>query len=410
MKVKIYLDTGDFGASYNEALLLRLCARNKMDVVEDASDADMLLVSMCDPSDLPLLVKARSESSGQPVIMGGFEGYFGEPYLAWADGVNVGEGFEFFKHVGKGGDWRDLPCILTRDKNATASYEIDWKSLPVVRTGKRKAYYLAGRGCHNKCKFCATSWVQPYRLNHVAALKRVSEQAGKKGCKVTFICNDSRDIPRAKNVNAASVTIKDYLKNPKAYKAGMLHFGIEGWTEQERRDYGKPVKDADIARLLKATKDNNQRIELFMISGKVGWDLSVAREFAAKLPQDVNHLPTVHVKLSYFDPCPHTPLSKESPATEYADIEKVFRIFNARNKRFRVFPCRSLARSNWRTVLHRCSPEQALKLGKEPTDTNTAESRLEWIGNLRSDIAALAGKIEKEPCGRINVRCKNDNR
>ena len=407
MRVKLYINNGGFGAGYTEGVLHRLCRLNNIDLVDDAGQADILLVSMCDPSDLPLLIAARSDSNGQPVVMGGFESYFGVPYLAWADAVSVGEGFEFFRVLGCGGDWRNLSCVLTREKDATPSYLVDWSNLPVIKTGKRKAYYMAGRGCHNKCKFCATSWVQPYQVNNKRLLQKVSAQVNSKGCKVTFICNDSRDIPRSKAVNAASVTIRDYLKAPSVYKSGMLHFGVEGWTEQERKNYGKPITTESICELLECTKRQKQRVELFMIAGRSDWSLDVVREFVAQLPQDTYHLPTVHVKLTYYDPCPHTPLAQTEPATQYADIEKVFRIFNAHNKRFRVFPVRSLARSNWRTVLHRCTPEEAVLLGGEPTDTNTPQSRIAFLESLKTKgLDHLAGAIEFVPCSRIKTQYK----
>lgn len=405
MKVKLWTDPGNFGASYSEALLKKLCKTNNMDIVKN--NPEMHLVSMCDPADLPLLKAARTESKGEPVIMGGFEAFFGEPYLAWADGVSVGEGFEFFEHVGAGKDWRELKSVLTKNKDKVfPSYRVDWNKCPVVRTGKKKAYYLAGRGCHNKCKFCATSWVQPNKQQSYSRLKRVGEMVAKKKCKATFICNDSREIPRMKSVNAASVTVKDYLKNPVRYKSSMLHFGIEGWSEKERRGFSKPIKDADLIKLINATKRHKQRCELFFIVGRPGFSLDAVRKMADMLPTDTDHLPPIFVKVTYFDPCPHTPLAKTSPATEYVDIEKTFRIFNSRNKRFRVFPCRSLARSNWRTVLHRCSPEQAIRLGKEPSDTNKAGSRTRWMETLDKDLQKLGGGIDFEPCSKIKTRYK----
>ncbi|MCP4493418.1 MAG: hypothetical protein GY820_39840 [Gammaproteobacteria bacterium] len=405
MQAKIYLNDGGFGTTYTTGVLHKFCEMNGVAVTTDKSKADILLVSMCDPSDLALLKQARKDSSGQPVVMGGFEGYFATPYLAWADGANVGEGLEFFKALGSGADWRMLPCVLTRnDSEAHASYEIDWTQFPLVKTGKRKAYMLAARGCHNKCKFCATSWVQPHQMQPQERLVAIMQRA--KGLGVTMICNDARGLPKMKRLNGTSLTVKDYLASGSSVRAMIYRFGIEGWTEDQRREFGKPVTDEQIVQLIELTKQRKQRCELFFLVGQRANPLSDVRALAELIPQDTKHLPSIHVKMTYFDPCPHTPFHQSMPALHYIDTKKAFRILNARNKRFRVFPTRSVARSNWRTVLHRCTPEQAVRLGPEPRDTNTEDSREAWLKTLDCDLRELAGEISHTPCSEIKTRVR----
>ncbi len=409
MKASLKIDPGNFGASYTKSLLERLCRQSSVDLVDD-NTAEIFFVSICDPSDVHLLLDTFKIANGRIIIIRGFEAYFAVPYMAWADYAVVGEGFDFFDSLEKE-RWKSLPCVLSRQSEyAVANYNVKWEKLPLVKTGKKKMYYLAGRGCHNKCKFCATSWVQPVQQQSRERLLIAARQAQKEKCRITFICNDSRGMPIITGrTNAASVTIKDYLNNPKVYKSLMLHFGIEGWTESERKSYGKPITDDSIAHLFDITKKHKQRCELFTIVGRHGWSLDIVRDFAMKIPQDTNHLPPVFLKPTYFDPCPHTPLARECPATEYADIEKMFRILNSRNKRIRVFPTRSLARSNWRTVLHRCSPDQALQLGKEPTDINNPQSRDLFLMQLvKIKLDHLAHNIDFEPCLNVKTKCINN--
>ena len=391
-----------FGASYTDALLRRLCKLSGVDIV-DENIAEMFFISMCDPFDIRLLMNTRKIANGRPIVMGGFESYFATPLMAWADFAVIGEGFDFFNAIKSGQDWRTLPCILTREGTARASYNINWNEWPLIKTGPKKMYYLAGRGCHNKCRFCAVSWAQPYTQQSITNLKMAMRQAQKAKCGLTFISNSSRGIPRFKGINSASVTIRDYLNNPKEYKSLMLRFGIEGWTELERRAYGKPISDDDIAHLFSVTAENKQRCELFTIVGRTGWGLDNVRDFAARIPQDTNLFPPVFLKATYFEPYPHTPLARECPATEYADTDKMFRILNARNKRIRVLRTRSLARSNWRTVLHRCTPDQAMRLGGEPSDINNPQSRIEFLKKLFKIKLELAGKIDFDPCKNIKV-------
>lgn len=370
------------------AAMLRSMMREAGVAEATPDDAQALWVSVCDPDDLPVLRRAREIARGRPVIMGGFEGYFSASYLAWADAVVVGEGWEFIRAWARDGDGAlALDCVATRARpSARPSYSIPWQLAPLVRVpGRERYYYLAGRGCKGRCSFCATAAVQPYAnapQGLVNGAVRFVEARGRG--KLTLITNDSSPVRQSPVVNAQSVRVRDYLRAPGRYKATMLRFGIEAWTEEQRRAWHKPIANEEILELLHVTGKHRQSCELFFLVGYPGWSMADVEAFAEMLPADARNSPAVRVKCTYLDPCPHTELASVTVNPDYCDTREVFRIMNSRNKRVRVYPTRSAARSAWRTVLHRCDAGEALRLGPQPTDTNTAHSFAQFVTRLRA--------------------------
>ena len=372
---------------YTSQLLRHWCSMFGVSVVEPDS-ADYLWVSLCDPDDLPLLKRARDTAQGRQVVMGGFESYFGVPYLAWADAVVVGEALEFVEAWGRGGSAEalSLPCVLTEPgQPVSPSYRMDYRAAPLVQVagGKRRYYWLSGRGCRKHCRFCAVSWVQPYSSAPRGLVASVVRYVERRKGHLTLITNDSSTVIRSGVVNAQSVRVLDYLREPARYKGNMLHFGIEGWDEDARCRLGKPIKDDVIRALFDVTKQHRQRMELFFIAAYPGWSMEDVIRFADDVvPVDAASSPQVYVKITYLDPCPHTPLARSAVGDRYCDTREVFRLLNSRNKRIRVFPTRSAARSAWRTALHRASPDEAIRLGAQPRDRNEAESAARFADRL----------------------------
>jgi len=386
---------------YTIEMLTEICHRFGVEI-RSAEDAGALWVSVCDPDDMPAVVHARSIAKGRPVIMGGFEGYFGVPYLNWVDAVVVGEGLEFISTWAKSPEAAmNLPCVLKRDsKEVFPSYSVPYAYSPLLRlSGGTLFYYLGGRGCKGKCGFCATSWVQPYTQCPDKYIDKViSMVESMPNGKLALISNDSNFKNRSKIITAQSVRIVDYLKDPLAYKSNMNHFGVEGWTAEQRRKFSKPITDEQIQEVVIKTEAAKQQCELFMIVGYPGWSMVDVENFAAMFPHSLKNSPKIYVKCTYFDPCPHTPLSGSAVNPEFCNIPEVFKIFNSRSKRVRVFPTRSAGRSAWRTVLHRCTPDQAGILGPQPKTTNCPEAFELFKKNISATgLAHLLDEFKDNP-------------
>lgn len=408
--MKIWIESAKNSTGmYTTATLKHFCSLNHIEMANDIEDADCLWVSMCDPSDLPLLKKARKLAQGRPVVMGGFEAFFGVPYTAWADYVVVGEGWEFIEAWGKDPATAiDLPCVLKKGSNRDVipSYFMPWGKMPIVKMpGKNRYYYMGGRGCKYKCKFCATSWVYPHTSNPY--ILKACNNLGKLGGKhsVTLVSNDAEEMLEHPFLKSNSIRAANYLENPEKYKAPLFHIGVEGWTEKARKLFGKPIKDDDLHRMCNLLKERKQQAEFFFIVDYPDWNMQDVEYFAEDvIPLDCGYTPKIFIKTTYFDPCPHTPYSKLPIEGRYCDTQKVFSIINSRNKRVRVFPTRSRARSAWRTALHRCTPEEAIRLGDEPKDTNTQDSFIAFKNALSAKgLIHLIEEQSENPCSQIKA-------
>jgi hypothetical protein len=364
--------------------------------VADQERAEAIWCSICDPDELPVLRRARQMAAGRPVIMGGFEAYFPYPYLAWADYIVMGAAEGFVEAYGR--DPRDalaLDNVVSRLRpTGEPDYRIRYDRYPLVRmAGGNRYYYMGSRGCHRKCRFCATSWTQPYSRNSDRAIRAAVRQVERQPRgKLTLIGNDSRNLISSPAVAAQSVTVEDYLRDPERYRSRMLHFGIEGWTEEERRRLGKPIPDDHLRELLRVTKRLRQRCELFYIVFP-DWGEERLAHLYDLLPWDVELAPQIYLKMTYFDACPHTPLADQAISPVYCDTQGMFYRLNARCKRIRIFPTRSMARSAWRTCLRRATSEEAERLGVQPTDVNRPESFDLFRARLRQlDLEPLLGR------------------
>ncbi len=388
----VFLSGGHgFGSLYTRAVLESYCKAAGVPIVKDIEESAVVWFSCCDPDDLSALKKTHRDAKGKPIIMGGFDAFLTRAYFAWVDAMVIGEGWEFISTWGKSPkDALELPCVATSPKDdVTPSNTIAWENIPILKPpGGKRLYYLGGRGCKGKCKFCATSWTQPYVNAPQGLIKQVIKYAESVGGRLSLVSNDSDPVVESSVVNAQSVRVVDYLKEPKRYKSTMLHLGIEGWTEKCRANMSKPIRDDEIRALIRALKHNKQKAEFFFILNYPGFEHGMIEAFAESVIEaDADKSPTIHVKMTYFDPCPHTPWADyDISGARWVDTKQVFKMLNSRNKRIRVFPTRSVARAAWRTCFHRATPEEALRLGKEPTETNCAEAmplfvqRLEGLG------------------------------
>jgi radical SAM superfamily enzyme YgiQ (UPF0313 family) len=365
------VETPDKHNKYTYRLLFELMRINKICVVSDPKDADLFLVSVDDPSDLPLVKRARKIAGDKPLIAGGFECYAGEYLLAYCDALNVGEGFEFFEALGKVDRIEDLynaPYILTKDKaRVIPSTRIDNEILPLVRLAERHWYYLAGKGCIGKCAFCMTSFTQPYWNNDTERIKLAYSTVKARKHNVTFITNDSRPIPFGGV--SQSVRVVDYLKNPVKYKSQILHFGIEGFTEERRRWLGKPIKDADILELIYVLTEQRQNAEFFFITGFEN-SYSEMMAFINTVPCSAKLYPRIFIKLTGFEPSPHTPLwTYDIRKIEWLS-EKQFDTFHnglkAKNLNFRLFAQLAPAKKIWRAIVRRANPDEIKLIEREP--------------------------------------------
>jgi len=97
---KVYFAISKTATNLYAAYALRHFIRDAgIELVDNELQSDYIFASICDPDDLSLLRGLRKRNPDKIIIMGGFEAYCGEPYLAWANFIVVGaEAFKQFRH------------------------------------------------------------------------------------------------------------------------------------------------------------------------------------------------------------------------------------------------------------------------------------------------------------------------
>lgn len=348
-----------------------------LDLNTPPAEADCFLVSVDDVDDLPLVRRARKIAKDKPLIGGGFEAFAGEYLLNFCDGMNVGEGYEFFEEAGHTRSvdaLLTLPYVLTRGKNKVhPSEKIDQSLLPLVHTTPKHYYYLAGRGCKGKCAFCMTGFVYPGWHNSEENLSDAYDYTKARKMGIPFVTNDSAPIMRMNT--AQSVRVRDYLADPKRYKAKFLHFGIEGFSESRRKWFGKPISDDEIQELMATLTRMRQPSEFFFIVGFPG-AFEEAMEFARRVPISLSFHPKIFIKLTMFEPSPHSPLwtypigkIEDFTPQQYKDFQNEL---HSRSMQFTLFPQRGFAKCLYRALSSTSSTEDFAAMPKIPVTTDPA--------------------------------------
>lgn len=369
---------------YTYTTLYHIARHYGVSMTETPDDANVILVSVDSAHDFPSVRTARRIAGRRPLIAGGFECFAGEYLLSVCDALVVGEGFEFFRELAHAPDidyLYSLPFVFTRDKRSvTPSSYIDERILPVVKTANNTMYYLAARGCVGKCAFCATGYDYPLWRNSTVRLERAAKIAADNRCLITFITNDSESISVVQS--AQSMRVKTYLSKAPRRPSKMLHFGIEGLTEERRKWFAKPITDKQVYDLVCLLSQRKQQAELFIICGFAN-DRDELDGFVERcFPPRLEMYPKIFIKMTCFDPCPHTPLwTYDIASLDYftaADGRHMFSLLQQKNKSIRVFPIEAPVMSLYRSCLHRCAWHEVEKMPPLPDD------RDDWRGYMAS--------------------------
>ena len=372
MKAHLLKGSRSINIRYTYTMLEFLLKRHGIEIAADIPTADIVLASACDVASYRLVKDARKAAGDKPIFMGGCESFTGTSWLAWADYVWVGEGFEFFE-VLKGGAWADLinhRSIISKEKRtAVPSTKINWEEIPLMKGGKNTYYIMMSRGCKRKCKFCYVSWANLHQLapppfqHHVLdSIKQLP-----KGASVHYISNDHTGLLMNERVKCPSVRAVDFLKQWENFKhIKFAHFGIERFSEWGRREWGKPISNADLRQIIDLTAQMGREVELFFIIGLPSTHEEF-EEFAEIVPAGVSLTPKLKIKTTYFEPAAHTPWERYdlTKLTEFDGSEAIKRLL-AKNRRFQKFANRGLPTTMWRVLFHRCNETEVERLGPPP--------------------------------------------
>lgn len=402
MKIAFY-DTIKINTTYSFELLKHIAKYYKHEIVEPIN-CDVLCVSLTSHYEIDKLKKARKEYKDKIIIVGGHVSNAPACLLTYADYVNLGQGFEFFRDAKKISDIENLPYIVSKNKReGTYSHFIDWDILPIVKISKYSYSYLESVGCKNKCKFCLTSWLNKYQVNpKQKTISMLVERYRKMQYNQFYLIGNNYERESC-NLNVSDVTLKGYIKNPGKYeKTKLIRVGIESPDEKTRFFLGKKITDDEVKEFFKITKHLKKRVNIFLMAG---FDTQeVWESFKDILGQDFNTTPKINFIVNYFDPSLGTPLYNfDLTGLIPINIMKIKRLWKIYNGRTIIFRDNSISWKNnvIDSLLQRCDKtktELILRLQK-----NNYKSYKEML-----DIFMMQG-LEKEIKGvkEYSINLKN---
>lgn len=355
-------------STYTVELMKYLARRAGHQITEDLQDADLVCLSICHHSEITDLIKLR-KATDKPILVGGHATYSPNPFLIYADFVNLGHGFEIWESFKTIDDLKTLPYIYHNNKmEGVYSQKIDWDSVPAIQIGKNTYSYLWSVGCRNKCNFCNTSWTNTYQTNHNKLRLDILRQKTI-GKQLYIITNDysKSDVKRA----VSDVLIPEYNKDPLVFQnITLLRSGIEAATEDVRRFLGKNLKDEQITTFFHLTNIYKKTTNIFMIVGLETEDEII--DFADRvIGKGINRQPLIGFIMNYLNPNVGTPL-EDFDCTKIIplDFKRIVFYFHRINARFRVYHSNAIKPYNkiYITLIERSSQrwqvENILKMQK----------------------------------------------
>jgi hypothetical protein len=347
MKFAIFCKSDGDVIQYTESVLKSLAVHNGHEIV-DPNNADMLLISVCDITQVSFVESIRKKYTDKLICVGGHAVIYYKLFGLFADFVNIGQGFEFFECQSID-EIKSLPCIWHREKDGqkiVSSKKIDWSIAPCANVTSGAQYYWGAVGCKNKCKFCLTSWTNPHDKNSERRIKAVLNRYPT----ATIVTNDSDHVP---NRMTQSMMLLDFLER-QLKKYAVYRLGIEFANDQTRKKYGKPFSNDQFYQALERAKEYGVRLKLFCIGGINTFD--EWNDLFDGIPISYER-PSWEVKFTNITYEMFTPIKKERYAI---DIEKMFdtnkaRDFVSYHKRrvwnLKALPCMGVADTIRRNIL-----------------------------------------------------------
>jgi len=325
----------NFATTYTYELLKHLARKNNHEITEDVGKADAILLSLTSFYEFNELLKLRKNHKEKIIIVGGHACNSPEPLLHYANYVNLGQGFEFFKLKSFSEIEQAYFIVHKNKKHGKYSDLIEWNLLPIVQISKNSYSYLESVGCKYKCSFCLTSWTNKYQKNpNDIIIKNIEEKYAEK--QLYFIGNNY-ERPNTK-IKVSDATIKKYNENPLYYdNISLIRVGLESPSQETRYMLKKRISDEEVKKFFYFTKKYKKRANIFMIAGldsQETWE-----NFTEILGDNFEEShPSLNFIINYLDPSKGTPL-------EHYDLRKIIpiniprikRIWKLKNARIVIF-------------------------------------------------------------------------
>jgi hypothetical protein len=358
--------------------------------VPTPEEADIVIVSLCDITELPELIKAKKY--GKPVLTGGMISEY--PIInELSDYVWHGEIYGFRDCLRAGMELKDMPSITTREENALViDQKIQWEENPIIKVGGRAMYYYIAKGCPVKCKYCYIGNVREYQAIPEALYNRALRTAGKNLMPIAAYNPYGLRV----RTNIGETLLKRYIKGEMKEGARTLRSGVEFVTPALSKSLAKGVTIDDVNEAIDRSRAEKTKLILYYIAGlesqeELGDHFNrIHKDFSMKHP--------LTFVFTYIDPQPFTPFHDFDLRGKVTgiDVKKLYWIASQRNKRVRMMPLAGPEKSDIRTLLSRATSRDDYKLiaGIKKTKHN------EILGACESRPWLLGKATIEEICAR----------
>lgn len=354
----------------------------------DLDQDSIILVSLCDVSELLVLRRIRNKYPSHTIVAGGHFAKIGlEAMAIWADLVWVGHVFDMLALR----TWQEIcesPHAYWCGRRGTvqASTRIDWDRVPAIQVDKNRLYLWGGTGCQKKCSFCLTSWTEPHQER--PGLRGVCsrlKQRMPKGYTLKVISNAY--TTELGDDLVQDMMIQDLLRVRRNRKRKLIRCGVEFPTEKSRGRHAKPIRDEQIRHAIQRAADFNLSLQLFFIGGRdprQDWE-----HLLDVIPPDDMMKPKVYFKWTNIEYQPKTPLWPELAHFTGQDLlDKAFtdwfyRKAAHKNKRVSVYTCKYPAHTVWRMCLAHVTTELEFNAVHKLRNTKDLARMMELFRDLQ---------------------------
>lgn len=344
--MKLYLHTNTTNVKeYTLRLIQRILAPY---LVGTAAEADAVLLSLCDITELGDVVAARKY--GKPIIAGGMVSEY--PIVnELADYVWHGEIYGFRDCLLAGMTLDEMSSMTTRARRSLViDQRIAWSENPIIKVGHRAMYYYTAKGCPLRCKYCYIGNVRDYQTVPESRYRQALKAAGKNLMPIAAF--NPYGIPDGANIG--ETLLKKYVKGDQGARAKMIRSGVEFVTPDLSQNLAKGVTIQHVNEALSRSKAEKTKMILYFVAGLESQEQLV--DFLSGVALDYATMPAVNVVFTYLDPQPFTPLHDFNLRHKVTgiDTKALYRVVSERNKRVRVLPLAGPEKSTVRTLLGRC--------------------------------------------------------
>lgn len=379
--------------NYTHSVLENTAPQFGHEVVRHPGNADAILVSLCDITEIDMLEKIRNRWPEQKIIAGGplASAYF-KLCAIFADYVNVGQCFDFFE-AQSFEEIEELPSTyLAGKEKVKACTRIDWEKVPIAQVSKGSFYYWGGVGCKNKCRFCLTSWTNPWQRNSPARIKKAASQIPRGDLKI--VSNQYNDA--YEKVMVKDMLLREYINGPAQTSGRYVRMGVEFATEETRKKYGKPCTHEELLQALAKAERENTHLILFFIGGINTRDEWI--DLFQRMPQNYSTSPRIFCKFTNLEYQMHTPIFKERydlDPERYLDGgfgRALFRKVQQFNNRIRIKTIKYPAHAVWRMGQSLCTTLDNYHVWqnvKDHKDIYALKSLLHDTGVIETDYSDM---------------------